>query len=78
MSSLITDEMRTAAREAARERWLTGSSDTTQMFLSVNAALEAIEPMLEKLIAERENAAAHEAQGAARAARDWYMGPGRL
>jgi len=43
----ITDEARTAAHEAAVARWITGSSDATQMLLCVDAALEAALPHLE-------------------------------
>ena len=42
----ITNEVRKAARDAALHRWGTGSADTTQMLLSVDAALEAALPHL--------------------------------
>lgn len=42
----ITDAARKAARDAALSRWGTGSADTTQMLLSVDAALVAALPHL--------------------------------
>jgi len=42
----ISDEARKAAHDAAKARWVTGSSDTTQMLLSVDAALAAALPHL--------------------------------
>lgn len=42
----IPEEARKAAHDAAVARWLTGSSDTTQMLLSVDAALAAALPRL--------------------------------
>ena len=42
----IADEARKAARDAALFRWGTGSADTTQMLMSVDAALAAAAPLL--------------------------------
>ena len=46
MTTDLPEEVRKVARDAAVERWLTGSADTTQMLLSVDAALLAALPHL--------------------------------
>ncbi len=45
----IADEIRKAAHAAAIERWNTGSADTTQMLMSVDAALQAALPTREQI-----------------------------
>jgi hypothetical protein len=51
----ISDEARKAARDAALFRWGAGSADTTQMLLSVDAALAALpEPAVPYLMPDRE------------------------
>lgn len=61
--SWITAKMMDAALNAARDRWLTGSSDTTQMLLSAEAALKAIEPMIAELLKDQREEIAKALEG---------------
>lgn len=51
-SRWYTEEILDKALNAARDRWVTGSSDSTQMLLSVEAALDAIAPMVTKWVGD--------------------------